>query len=444
MSDFFSPAGTWDMTGIWRPLGAEPRDRLLSLLPTLAMAMSSGGNREALPLSWDDGDWMNARAMRHGGSLPLAFYRLEAAAWRGSHAASSLNWERLAQELVPYVADLGFTHVALDSRLLTEPDAVAAGFVETCHVAGVGVVICSDKGEDIQAFGGRERLSRLHVDGVEERQEDGKPARCRLFVGATPETDVLLHFRPRWREANASYLALTPEERSQHHADWVEALTPVDTNRGILEQSPSLEAPIGRWRRPVHGDDWQRFATLRASLATMWALPGEKWLSMGVEFAQDLAEPLETAMHWPLLLKTPHAGMQRLVADLNRLYVNEPALQVRDNERHGFRWLVPDDSENSVVVFARRAESGHATLLCISNFDARVHHDYRLGVPAAGRWREIFNSDSIYYGGSNVGNGRVLNTEPVASHGWPQSLSLIVPPMATLFLRHEIWYEDSP
>lgn len=201
---------------------------------------------------------------------------------------------------------------------------------------------------------------------------------------------------------------------------------------------------MGQWRQMVHGDNWQRFATLRAALALMWALPGDKWLAMGVELGQVLAGPFDEPIHWPLLFENRHAGVLRLVADINRLYVNEPALQIRDDERRGFQWLVDDDSDNSVVVFARLAESGDASFICISNFRACVHHEYRLGVPAAGRWREIFNSDSIFYGGSNVGNGHSLMTSPEPSHAWPQSLTLTVPPMATLFLRHEIWYGDSP
>ncbi|WP_110668936.1 alpha amylase C-terminal domain-containing protein [Salinicola halophilus] len=444
MNHSLSTAGAWDVAGVWRPLGVELQDRLRSLLPILAMVMATPNDPAAEPtLHWDDEDWMRVRAVRHGGGMPLSFYRLDVAPWFESRFSPPFDWDRLAQELVPYVADLGFTHVALDAGLLKAEDTVAARFVETCHVAGVGVIVRGDESHCFAENGWRERCRRLHLDGIEEIQEDGRPARCRLFVDVDAREELKLEFRPRWREASAAYLAFTPGERTEHHADWIEALTPVESGRGILEQSPSLETPIGRWRRPIHGDAWQRFATLRTTLATMWALPGEKWLSMGVEFAQDLAEPFDKPMHWPLLLETPHAGMLRLVADLNRLYVNEPALQVRDNERYGFRWLVADDSDNNVVVFARRAESGHATLLCISNFDAQVHHDYRFGVPAAGRWREIFNSDSVFYGGSNVGNGRVLNTAPQSSHGWSQSLSLIVPPLATLFLRHEIWYEEA-
>ncbi|WP_110685384.1 alpha amylase C-terminal domain-containing protein [Salinicola aestuarinus] len=449
MTPSLPTAGAWDQFGAWWPLGAEPQDRLLSLLPILAMVMSAPNASAARPtLHWDDQDWMRARAVRHGGGMPLSFYRLDAAPWFESRFPPPLDWERLAQELVPYVADLGFTHVALDTALMTADDTAAASFVETCHVAGVGVVVRDDgtsaghASHGVDASGWRERCRRLHLDGFEETPVDGRPARCWLFVDAEASQTLRLDFRPRWRQANTAYLAYTPDERTEHHDAWVEALTPVENGRGILEQSPSGEAPIGRWRRPTHGDAWQRFATLRATLATMWALPGEKWLSMGVEFGQDLAEPFDKSMHWPLLLETPHAGMLRLVADLNRLYVNELALQVRDNERYGFRWLVSNDSDNNIVIFARRAESGHGTLLCISNFDARVHHGYRFGVPAAGRWREIFNSDSVFYGGSNVGNGRVLNTDAESSHGWSQSLSLIVPPMATLFLRHEIWYEE--
>lgn len=433
----------------WQPPGRVSLDGLQRMFSMEAAAMSSAmpGDSDAdggRTWSWDDGDWMRARDARHTGEMPLSLYRLDAADWFHSRFTQPLDWNQLAQELVPYVADLGFTHIALDDALLAQPFAVICRFVETCHVAGVGVVVAAHARRAATDPSLIDCCGRCHIDGIEEHNDSGTPVRCRLFVNGDLDTAVVLSCRPRWNEMYPRYLASSPAERSLIHADWVHALTPVETDRGVLDLMPRGLAAIGQWRLPVDGDGWQRFAALRALLALMWALPGDKWLAMGVELGQVLAEPFEESMRWPLLFESQHAGLLRQVADLNRLYVNEPALQVRDDERHGFRWLVEDDSDNSVVVFIRLAESGHASLICISNFQARVHHGYRLGVPAAGRWREIFNSDSVFYAGSNVGNGHGVMTAPVPSHAWPQSLTLTVPPMATLFLRHEVWYGDSP
>lgn len=413
--------------------------------------------------SWDDGGWMRARAGRHGGDMPLAFYRLNAADWHASRFTPPLDWNRLAQELVPYVADLGFTHIALDEALAGEADTVVCRFVETCHVAGVGVIVVRpdtfSSEADFLAW-----CQRCHIDGFEDASggtlggddanllgDDTSNAShghdesgCRLFRDDTTAPPLMLHRRPKWQLASASYLALAPAERCERHADWVEALTPRGDSRGLLEQVPDNQAALGQWRQRVHGDDWQRFAAFRACLALMWALPGDKQVAMGVELGQLLAEPWEEALHWPLLFESRHAGILRLVADLNRLYVNEPALQIRDEDRQGFEWLIDDDSDNCVIVFARHAESGHASMICLCNFQSCVHYRYRLGVPAAGWWRETFNSDSVFYGGSNVGNGRGATTQPIPSHAYPQSLAVTVPPMAALFLRHENWSEDTP
>lgn len=411
--------------------------------------------RQASTWRWDDGDWMRARAGRHGGDMPLAFYRLNAADWYASRFTPPLDWDRLAQELVPYVADLGFTHVAVDDALVAEPDSVVCRFVETCHVAGVGVIVARPA-TALHEIDFLSWCQRCHIDGFQD-DVDRDPAADRDNALASPAPEgrrlfredataapLVLDPRPRWQTASAEYLALPPAERSRRHAAWVEALTPRETSRGLLAQVPANLAALGQWRQPVHGDDWQRFAAFRACLALMWALPGDKEVAMGVELGQLLSEPWADALHWPLLFESRHAGVLRLVADLNRLYVNEPALQIRDEDRQGFEWLIDDDSDNCVIVFARHAESGHASMICLCNFQACVHYRYRLGVPAAGWWRETFNSDSVFYGGSNVGNGRGATTQPIPSHTYPQSLAVTVPPMAALFLRHEHWPEETP
>lgn len=402
-------------------------------------AADEGETEDAWP--WDDGEWMRSRAGRHGGDMPLSLYRLCGADWYASRFPLPLSWNQLAQELVPYVADLGFTHIVLDEGIVAVPYAVVCQFVETCHVAGVGVVVQRPASLSMSEAEFLAWCQRCHLDGIDEGGRDGG---CRLFGSDTVGSTLTLHRRPRWQVASADYLALGPTGRHLRHRDWVEALTPRESSRGLLEQVPDEGSALGQWRQTVHGDDWQRFAAFRACLALMWALPGDKQVAMGVELGQVLAGPWEASLHWPLLFETRHAGILRLVADLNRLYVNEPALQIRADESLGFEWLVDDDSDNSVVVFARHTESGHASMICLCNFQACVHYRYRFGVTGAGRWREIFNSDSVFYGGSNVGNGHGATTEAIPSHGHAQSLAVTVPPMAALYLRHETWFEEAP
>ncbi|MGC1250225.1 MAG: alpha amylase C-terminal domain-containing protein, partial [Xanthobacteraceae bacterium] len=130
-------------------------------------------------------------------------------------------------------------------------------------------------------------------------------------------------------------------------------------------------------------------------------------------------------------------GVQRLVRDLNRLYASEPALHQRDCDGRGFMWTVGDDHSNSVYAFVRTAETG-PSMLVISNMTPVPRRDYRIGVPLAGIWREIFNSDSGYYWGSNAGNAGRVETAVIAAHGHAQSIALILPPLATIFLRHDL------
>ncbi|WP_251977963.1 alpha amylase C-terminal domain-containing protein [Salinicola avicenniae] len=432
--------------------GREGHARAMAISVLLAASVPTGAGQAGDVWPWDDDAWMRSRAGRHGGDLPLSLYRLDAADWYASRFSLPLDWDRLAQELVPYVADLGFTHIVLDAALIEQPPAIVCQFVETCHVAGVGVLV--RRPTTMAPLAWQRWCRQCHVDGSEEAAADSgldgregalaaesaPPDHYRLFLDAAASDTVALRVRSRWANACLRYLADGPGGRSRQHEAWVAALTPGDADRSILMQLPETPLALGQWRLSVAGNSWQRFAALRACLALMWALPGDKLLAMGVELGQVLAPPSDRPLHWPLLFENAHAGVLRLVADLNRLYVNEPALQVPPDERLGFEWLIDDDRDNSVIVFARHAESGHATLICLSNFQGCVHQRYRLGVPYAGWWREIFNSDSVFYTGDNIGNGRGVRAEPIPSHGHAHSLDVSVPPMATLFLRHEVWH----
>jgi len=185
----------------------------------------------------------------------------------------------------------------------------------------------------------------------------------------------------------------------------------------------------------MQGDTWQRFANLRAYLAFMWTHPGKKLLFMGGEIAQEREWNHDTGLDWNLLDDPRHAGMQRLVRDLNRAYRDIAALHVKDADAAGFRWVILDDRDQSVFAYLRLGNDGDAPVLVVCNFTPVPRSGYRVGVPRAGGWREVLNSDAAIYGGSNMGNGGWVEGEEYETHGLPASLSLTLPPLATIVLQ---------
>jgi 1,4-alpha-glucan branching enzyme len=183
------------------------------------------------------------------------------------------------------------------------------------------------------------------------------------------------------------------------------------------------------------GDRWQRFAGLRALLAWMWAHPGKKLLFMGGEIGQEREWNHDAELDWDLLGDPAHAGVQRLVGDLNRSYAARPALHRRDTRADGFSWVVGDDRANSVFAFLRHGDDGDASVLVVANLTPVPHEGYRVGVPRAGRWREVLNSDAAIYGGANIGNAGGVDALAQPAHGHAHSLSLRLPPLAVVYLR---------
>ena len=185
------------------------------------------------------------------------------------------------------------------------------------------------------------------------------------------------------------------------------------------------------------GDAWQKAANLRVALGAMWSHPGKKLLFMGIELGQWREWSEERSLDWHLLNEPLHAGMQRWMRDLNALYRAEPALWENDFSHTGFEWIDFHDVEQSVLSFVRRSEDGDHVLLFVLNFTPMPRQAYHVGVPRAGKWREVLNSDADVYGGSNVGNQGVVETAALAAHGRDQSLPLTLPPLGILVLRHE-------
>ena len=182
------------------------------------------------------------------------------------------------------------------------------------------------------------------------------------------------------------------------------------------------------------GDDWQKFANLRALYGYMYAQPGKKLLFMGGEFGQRREWSHDGSLDWDLLDYPSHSGVQRWVADLNRLYRSEPALHELDCEPAGFEWIDCGDAESSVVSLMRKGKSTATLVLAVCNFTPVPRKNYRIGAPHGGFWCEALNSDATEYGGSGMGNRGGMDADPWPQHGRPFSLALTLPPLSVLFL----------
>jgi 1,4-alpha-glucan branching enzyme len=236
-----------------------------------------------------------------------------------------------------------------------------------------------------------------------------------------------------WMHDTLDYFAHDPVHRRFHHDALTFGLLYAFSERFVLPLSHDevvhgKRSLLGR----MPGDDWQRFANLRACYAFMWAHPGKKLLFMGGELAQPGEWNHQQALPWDLLDEPAHRGVQRLVRDLNRLHREVPALHERDAEAAGFSWAVGDDRAQSVYAWLRR---DGLPLLAVANLTPLPRHGYRIGVPCGGHWRERLNSDASVYGGSGMGNGGGVRAEAIACHGEAWSVSLVLPPLAVLFLE---------
>ncbi len=239
-----------------------------------------------------------------------------------------------------------------------------------------------------------------------------------------------------WMHDTLRYMEEDPVHRSWHHNDMTFGLLYAFAENFVLPLSHDevvygKRSLIGK----MPGDNWQRFANLRAYLGFMWGHPGKKLLFMGGEIAQEHEWSHDDELDWAALGDPPRLGVQRLVRDLNHTYASEPALHQRDAVSTGFRWVVGDDRQNSVFAFLRYGDEAAAPVLVVCNMTSVPRYGYGVGVPRFGTWRELLNTDSASYGGSDMGNGVVVQTVPVQQHGEAQSLELTLPPLATLYLR---------
>jgi len=530
--------------GALMPLKADPVGFAAEFRPDTASVVARVDD-----FPWSDAAWMAARAARPPFAAPMAAYEVHLGSWRRGPDNRFLSYDEIADALVPYVAEMGFTHVEflpvnehpLDDSWGYQPIGLfaptsrhgsPAGFarlVDRLHRAGIGVILDwvpahfptdvhglshfdgtplyedadprrgfhPDWNTAIYDFGRAEVantlianalfwLDRYHIDGLrvdavasmlylDYSRRDGEWAPNKYggrenleavaflkrlnevvyarFPGAftvaeestswpgvsRPTSTGGLGFGFKWNMGwmhdTLAYLAREAVHRRWHHDDMTFALMYAYAENFVLPIShDEVVHGKGSLIGKISGDDWQKRATLRAYFALMWGHPGKKLLFMGQEFGQWREWNFAAGLDWWLADQPGHRGIRDVVRDLNRCYRDHPALFVHDHQPEGFRWIVVDDAERSVFAFARYGGPGDAPVVVVANLTPVPRTDYRIGLPSAGVWREIVNTDAVAYGGSGWGNLGAVTAEPRPWGGLSASAALTLPPLATLWL----------
>jgi 1,4-alpha-glucan branching enzyme len=238
-----------------------------------------------------------------------------------------------------------------------------------------------------------------------------------------------------WMHDTLKYMALDPVHRSYHHHELTFRMIYAYHENFILPLShDEVVYGKGSLLRQMSGDDWQKFANLRLLYAYMWAQPGKKLLFMGDEFAQWNEWYHEKSLDWHLTGFDRHAGMQKLVADLNQIYRKEPALHRLDTSPGGFEWIEADDALQSCYTFLRHAPAAPDVLIVL-NFTPVPREDYRIGVLQGGRWDEILNSDAAIYSGTGNYLNSSVEADDIPWNGRQYSINLKLPPLGAVYLK---------
>jgi 1,4-alpha-glucan branching enzyme len=239
-----------------------------------------------------------------------------------------------------------------------------------------------------------------------------------------------------WMHDTLDYISKDPIYRRHHHGNILFGLHYAFSENFIL---PLSHDEVVHGKRSIFGrmpgDEWQRFANLRAYYSFMYGHPGKKLMFMGSEWGQDTEWNHDIGLPWHMLDSPQHQGVQRLVRDLNRVYRDMPALHALDCDHHGFEWLVADDANNSTFAWLRKGKNPQERCVVVVNFTPQVLHNYRVRVPFAGNWREVLNSDASIYGGGNIGNAGTVAA--IVTRESPE-LHIVVPPLAALFFVPEV------
>jgi 1,4-alpha-glucan branching enzyme len=241
-----------------------------------------------------------------------------------------------------------------------------------------------------------------------------------------------------WMNDTLKYISQDPVFRKFHHHELTFSIWYAFFENFVLSISHDevvhgKGALIGK----MPGDEWQRYANLRALFGYMYGHPGKKLLFMGNELGQWSEWNHERSLEWHVLQYPFHSGLQAWVKDLNRFYRQEPALFQKDFDRDGFEWVDYHDWENSIISFIRKAGPTGDMILVVGNFTPVPRQSYRVGVPRSGFWAEVLNSDSAIYGGSGQGNFGGVDATSVAAQGRPHSLSLTLPPLSVVFFKYK-------
>ena len=300
-------------------------------------------------------------------------------------------------------------------------------------------------------YGGRENLEAISFLrelslAIKERHPGGLliAEESTAFPGVTSPAEYGgLGFTQKWNMGwmhdTLAYMETEPVYRSYHHNEMTFGLVYAFSERFLLPIShDEVVHGKGSLLNKMPGDDWQKFANLRAYLGFMWTQPGKKLLFMGCEIGQWSEWNHDAQVDWGLLDYLPHRGVQHLLRDLNHAYAGLPALHARDFSPEGFQWIIGDDWQQSVFAWLRLGRDGDAPVLVVCNMTPVPRHDYRIGVPVMGFWKEVVNSDAAEYGGSGLGNGGGLGADAIPSHGQSSSLLLTLPPLSTIILRPEM------
>ncbi len=528
-------------------LKADPYASSAELRPKTASIV-----RDLSGYEWQDGEWMKARQSGDPLTQPWSIYEVHMGSWRRVPEEGSrwLTYSELAETLIPYVREMGFTHIELmpvtehpfdgswgyqatgyfapTSRFGTPTEFMA--FVDACHRAGIGVLMdwapahfpedphglawfdgthlfdhsdprlgfhpewksrifnygrtevknflinsalnwfdryhidglrvdavasmlyldyARKAGEWIpNKFGGRENLEAVEflkeLNAVAHQEHPGIvmiAEESTAWPGVSRPTYVgglgfTFKWNMGWMHDTLDYFSLDPVHRRYHQHNVTFGLLYAFTENFILPLSHD-EVVHGKKTLldKMPGDEWQRFANLRALYGHMWGHPGKKMLFMGCEIGQWWEWNHEDSLQWHLLAYDPHRGLQRYVADLNRLYMSQPALHQVDYDWTGFQWIDLHDSEQSTLTYFRRAKDPMDIVVCAMNLTPVPREGYRMGVPIAGYYRELLNSDSEAYGGSNMGNGGGVHAEETPWHGQPFSVVITLPPLAAVFFK---------
>jgi 1,4-alpha-glucan branching enzyme len=241
-----------------------------------------------------------------------------------------------------------------------------------------------------------------------------------------------------WMHDTLDYMAHEPVHRKWHHNNLTFGLLYGFSENFVL---PLSHDEVVHGKRSIAGrmpgDEWQRFANLRAYYAFMWAYPGKKLLFMGQEIGQIREWNFDQGLEWHLLDYQVHRGVRDVVRELNRLYRSIPALHARDCEAEGFRWIVVDDAAQSTLAWLRVGAPGDRQVAVACNFTPVPRYGYRIGLPRGGRWREVLNTDAGIFGGSGVGNLGGIDAEDRPAYGFPASALITLPPLATVYFLSE-------